>query len=336
MSIPFDIPARLMLRYASGDLIRSGALLREASSGRIVAHLQETAGLARMMGGSFNPVGLAANGLQIYQNEQIKAGLEVVKNLGIANLALTGISIGVSVAGFAVLATKLCRIEAGIDELGAAIERVSHKVDRVRDHLVRQELADLRAELRRIDGAWILDRDDAQVAQWREAGARLLTIEERFHGHARALAASAEDPRLRDLMIDAYVLAAEGRRSALLAAGDEGAAEKAALDFHHAIDGLTTGLGAADLLREMIASEDVQGLAARADAVERLRPQAEARAAILREREELAATAPLTIAALREAGVAGRTWLEHARRETEAPLMFLPVEGMSGDGCEDP
>jgi hypothetical protein len=192
-------------------------------------------------------------------------------------------------------------------------------VDGVRDHLLRQEQADLRAELRRIDGAWML-HGDVQVGQWREAASRLLTIEERFHGHARALVAPTEEPRLRDLMLEAYVLAADGRRSALLSAGDEAAAEEAARDFQSALVGLTAPIGAAELLHEMTAAEGFKGLVARAEAVERLRPQAQARAAILREREEMAATAPLTIAALRAAGVPGRDWLARARGEVVPDL----------------
>ncbi len=77
--------------------------------------------MRRWPSGGFNPLSLAAYGLQLYQNEQIKAGLAIVQNLGIANLALTGVSIGVSMVGFAIVATKLNRIEKRIGELAAAI-----------------------------------------------------------------------------------------------------------------------------------------------------------------------------------------------------------------------
>ncbi len=48
MSIPFEVPAELMTRFLAGDLVRNGALLREAGTGRVVAHLQEAGGLAQM------------------------------------------------------------------------------------------------------------------------------------------------------------------------------------------------------------------------------------------------------------------------------------------------
>ncbi len=333
MSIPFVIPARLMLRFFAGDIVRNGALLREASTGRIVAHLQEAKGLARMAARGFDPLKLASEGVQIYQNEQIKAGLELVRSLGIANLALTGLGIGVSVVGFAVLKTKLDRIETRIDDLAVAIERVSRKIDEVRDYLLRQELADLRAELRRIDEAWTEQDSSVQAALWRESSARLLCIEERFRAHARALVAAGEEPRVRDLMIDAYVLAANGRQSALLGANSKEAAEHAAHDFHKALLSLTEPLGASELLGEMVTEAGATRLSERAGAIERLRPQARARATLLREREDLAATAPLTIAALRQANVSGLEWLRRARTETESPLICLAVDELGSVGA---
>jgi hypothetical protein len=328
MSIPFEVPPHLAAQLAPGVLKRSGALLRETSSGRIVAHLQETTGLLQTAAGLLGPVKvaqLAAQGVQIYQNEQIKAGLALVQQLGIANLALTGVGIGVNIAGFAILSAKLSRIERELGGLAAAVERLGRKVDGIRGHLVRQELADLRAELRRIDDAWSRESLDEQSQQWRLASDRLLSLEERFHGHARALSSAAEEPHLRDVMIDAFIMAANARRVALLAAGEELAAENAAREMSTALNALTANLGSAELLAEALAAERPSGLAARAEATTRLMPRVLARAHVLRDREEMAASAPLTIAALRGQGVSGRSWLEQARLRTEAPLICLSV-----------
>jgi hypothetical protein len=198
-------------------------------------------------------------------------------------------------------------------------------VDGIRDHLVRQELADLRAELRRIDDAWSRESLDEQSQQWRLASDRLLSLEERFHGHARALSSAAEEPHLRDVMIDAFIMAANARRVALLAAGEELAAENAAREMSTALNALTANLGSAELLAEALAAERPSGLAARAEATTRLMPRVLARAHVLRDREEMAASAPLTIAALRGRALSGRSWLEQARLRTEAPLICLSV-----------
>jgi hypothetical protein len=323
MAIPFEIPAPLFARYLAGDLIRNGTLLREAGTGRIVAHLQETAGVAGLAGSGLSPGSMIADGVQIYQNEQIKAGIALIGRLQVANLALTGVGIGVTIAGFAIIAGKLDRIEARLGEIGVAIEQIARRVKDIQEHLIRSQLAALRAELRRIDEAW--SRTDAE-AQWRIAADHLLTLEQTFFDHARSLNGDTDEGGLREQMVDAFAIAGGGRISALLAAREEDVAGKAGHHFARSLSELTGAIGAPQLLRDMLACEQTPlGSAARLKAIERLRPEAEQRAMALREREEAAATAPLTIAALACAGLTGREWLARARGEIDAPLICLSV-----------
>lgn len=328
MAIPFEIPLSLMARYLSGDLIRNGGLLRDSGTGRIVAHLQEAGGLARMARAGFDPTMMVADGIQIYQNEQIKAGLALVQNLQMANLALTGVGIGVSVVGFAILARKLDQIDGRLTEIAATIERIARKFDGMQDHLIRGDLAELRAELRRIDEAW--SRSDAE-AQWLKAADRLLTLEQTFHDHAGALGGFTGETVLREQMVNAFALAGGARVSALLAAGEGAAAGSAARGLAQSQATLTGSIGAPQMLRDMLNREPViSDPSARLAAIERLRPEAENRAAALREREDAAATTPLTIAALSRFGVSGREWLARARGELEAPLICLEVKASPG------
>lgn len=320
MSIAFEIP----LRFMTNEYYRVGTTMRSRATKRIVAHLQETPGMARMAKLGFDPASMIADGIQMYQNEQIKTGLAIVQNLQLANLALTGVGIGVSIAGFAILAHKLDRIEGRLTEIAAAISAVGKRVEGLQAHFARAELAALRAELRRIDEAW--SRSDAQ-AQWKIAADRLLTLEQTFYDHALALGDATDGALLREQMEDAFVLAGGARLSALLAAEEMSAAEVAAHDFARSLKTLTGEIGAPQLLRGQLAAETPPGGPAdRLKALERLRPEAEARAALLREREDSAATAPLTIAALARAGVSGRAWLARARDEVEAPLICLELE----------
>jgi hypothetical protein len=310
-----------MTRYLSGDLVRSGALLQEAGSGRIVAHLQETVGLEKMAVPSFDPASMMAQGVQIYQNEQIKAGIALVQNLQMANLARTGVSIGVSVAGFAIPAGKLDRIEERLSVVGSAIDRLGRRVEGVQAHLIRSELAALRAELRWIDEAW--SRADAE-AQWRIAADRLLTLEQTFLDHAGALGHGSDEAEPREQMVDAFAMAGSVCITAMLATGEEKVAESAAYDFARSLAGLTGRIGAPQLLRRMLERDQAPtDPTSRVEAIKRLRTEAEEQAAALREREDAAATAPLTIAALARVRVPGRAWLERARGETDAPLICL-------------
>lgn len=90
---------------------------------------------------------------------------------------------------------------------------------------------------------------------------------------------------------------------------------------------MTAPIGAAELLAARLAANGIApGAAGYAVAAERVRPEAEAQAAALREREAMAASTPLTIRRLEQAGISGREWLERARQETGSPLLFLPAD----------
>ena len=102
------VPEHLMAGVSSGQLEVLGSIIRSTSSGKIVAHLQEAAPLANLLARApldlaTAPVDLAAQAIQIGQNEQIKAGIDALRELQTAGLVLNAASIGVSVAGFAML-----------------------------------------------------------------------------------------------------------------------------------------------------------------------------------------------------------------------------------------
>lgn len=46
--IQFDLPAQFLQGIATGDIIRYGAILKDAGTGRIVGHLQES-GIAQSL-----------------------------------------------------------------------------------------------------------------------------------------------------------------------------------------------------------------------------------------------------------------------------------------------
>ena len=100
------VPEHLMAGVSSGQLEVLGSIIRSTSSGKIVAHLQEAAPLANLLARApldlvIAPLDLAAQAIQIGQNEQIKAGIDALRELQTAGLVLNAASIGVSVAGFA-------------------------------------------------------------------------------------------------------------------------------------------------------------------------------------------------------------------------------------------
>ncbi len=113
MSIPFDVPAEFLPHVLSGNYVRYGAILKDVSTGQIVGHLKEVGGLTTGLPG-------AAIFPQLVQSAQlahIQQTLNALKLVATVGAVASVASLGVSIAGFAVVAHKLRRIEGKIDQL---------------------------------------------------------------------------------------------------------------------------------------------------------------------------------------------------------------------------
>jgi len=122
--IPFVIPAEFAAGITEGSIIRFGTLLKEASSGQILGHLQETGLGQKLLSGisavpfspleSVNAVSNIYTNIQITQIKSMIASLEMMQfvNLG---AVLTGI--GVSIVGFNLINQKLAKLEQHLSDI---------------------------------------------------------------------------------------------------------------------------------------------------------------------------------------------------------------------------
>lgn len=122
--IPFIIPTEFSLGIADGSIVRFGSLLKDASSGKILGHLQETGIgqklLSDIVTAPFSPLAPFNIASDIYTNiqiSQIKTMIASLQMLQFVNLgaALTGI--GVSVVGFNLINQKLTKLEKHIVDI---------------------------------------------------------------------------------------------------------------------------------------------------------------------------------------------------------------------------
>ena len=121
MPIPFDVPAKYAADFVSGALVRSGALLKDASSGQIVAHLQETGLgqklLSNAVNSPFSPISALATPSSLIANvqlAQLKGMMELLQMLQFASLGASIAGIGVSAIGFLLIKKKLNGLQAQI------------------------------------------------------------------------------------------------------------------------------------------------------------------------------------------------------------------------------
>lgn len=148
--ILFTIPAMYEAAVKSGNLIQIGGLLKDAASGKIVAHLQESGLAHSLIGktilGATSPITLAITeaasagtgiytAIQVNQIKQMVAGLQ---SLQIATLGVSLVGIGVSVAGFLYMHKRFNSLDKKIDTL---IDTVTSGFDNQQKYLLRSHLS---------------------------------------------------------------------------------------------------------------------------------------------------------------------------------------------------
>jgi hypothetical protein len=185
------VPPEVIEGVTSGLYKVTGSVVREVSSGRGVAFLQETSlaqsllnsaltGASTTLQTGFSPLGVAA----LVQNQQIKSrladvqsSLAMLQNLQIGTLAVSGLGLGVSVAGFAVMLKRLKGIETQIATIEAKIDRVTS--DRRSDD-IRMTFADIGTQMEIVD---TLSARSNMVSSGEAAERALATSSGRLEAH---------------------------------------------------------------------------------------------------------------------------------------------------------
>lgn len=326
-----EVPPALVAGVQGGDYKVYGSIIRSVASGKIVGHVQETSGLVNLAGkalsggmpGIGTAVDLVGHGVSYVQNEQIKAAIDVVQNMQIANLAVSAAGIGVSVAGFAVVAAKIGRVEAKVEALGDRLDAIARGVEFLKRDRIAEDFTRLRTAMQRLDEGWLLSDP---VPQWRSVGEEAIFLTNQFERRAHELLDADPDPIPVLPFLDAIALAASARVQARLASGDDGAARKAATEGAEALIRAGDRLRIAQAAIARSAGPDAApGTPAWAEKIDASVRRLREGLAGARAQEVSAVGSALTLEELDRQGIRGRAWLEEARNETAAPLLYLPA-----------
>ena len=322
-------------------IYRVGMLLFRQGAPGIVGHLQETGAMqsvasSLLRGGanlalegalSANPVGAAVNVaskgaafVAVAQNEQIKKGVALLQSLQMANLALTGVGIGVSIISHKLLSDKLTAIGERLQGMDEKLDRIAHAVSRVEERPIWEDLTDLGTEIEKADHAWLTSNAEAQ---WDRCADRLQTLKGRFFKQALESSAASE-PLTALPLIDAFSLASSSLISCRLASGNEVLALRLAGEFENDMRQIASPIGVTDIVSARMRSAGFEaGSPEYSAALEPEQKIATTHAELLREREAAAQSLPVTLTALEEKRIKGRDWLEQARDETGTPVLML-------------
>jgi hypothetical protein len=125
MSIPFTEPAKYAAALADGSLVRYGALLKDSSSGHIVAHLQESGLMQSALGSAassiFSPVSAVSSLGANVQIAHLSMMMESLQLLGFANVGVALVGVGVSAVGFKVMSDRLKVLQHDLSDLSESI-----------------------------------------------------------------------------------------------------------------------------------------------------------------------------------------------------------------------
>jgi hypothetical protein len=327
MAIPMGIPAEFLQAVKDGLVIRYGCILKEVGTGRIVGHLKELTGLARVL--SSVPLGPALAGAsgvaqiwqrldthhQLGQVRQQLGHLRLVSSVGaVASVA----GLGVSVAGFAVVLRRLERLE---QRLNQGMERLRAEVERLHLRLDLLQMAELETAWQQLDGASRTDRSE-RAAELLKGADRTF---HKYRNYYHALIAGLRPARRTQLTLP-QVRELHGRYFACAAAELE--ANFLLHDFaqwhyrHEVIVGQldeVCGPGAKELLQERA---DALGLVG-ASELQDLAEQAEVTHDVCREGRDRILTAREEVRWLEGQGLAPAEYLRALRAVPEDGIAFL-------------
>ena len=166
MSIPFEIPAQFLAAQVTGAVKPYGAILKDAATGRIVGHMQETGALQKVVqtGFSFDPTG-ATGLIGVAQNAAISGKLNAMQAmmgtmqvLQVATLASSVIGVGVTAASTAMILNRLDQVDKALVGIEASIVDLPSKW---REMGLRAKIVTVRTSLERLQEAEV--RPDAEA-----------------------------------------------------------------------------------------------------------------------------------------------------------------------------
>jgi len=138
--IPFNVPLKYKVLLETGKIVRYGTVLKDLQTGQIVGHLKEVGNLPNIMSSmplSLDPLSSLSNIAQNLQLQEISQNLEVVKMISSVGAVASVATLGVSVAGFAIVTQKLNKIS---ERVNIVLEEVASVKEIVEELNMKQEI----------------------------------------------------------------------------------------------------------------------------------------------------------------------------------------------------
>lgn len=331
----YAIPTGLVAQVASGQVQLFGAILKDSVTGQIVGHVQQTGLLNQMLSSAaalpaFQPLqvaaSLAGDWKILSKLNEMNETLNLLQVLQIGSLAVSGVGLGVSIAGFALVIKRLNAIQEHLSVLEERIDAVT--ADRRSDDL-RGLFADITSALDNVDTLTHRRHQTATAeAAQRQLSACAGRLELHFQTHSGRLnkgRVTAADLDILWSIAAAIRLCHEAGSRALFQIDELAAAaaltERQAqrfLDLSRplSVDGLSRRMAAESVTATEFSAARQKAVPAAKTLVRGLR---ESVAAIISQ------SALATDLAARQ--ISGPAYLENVQQMNDVPLVYMPVAG---------
>lgn len=332
-AIPFMVPAEFLAQHAAGLVVRHGAILKDVATGQIVAHMQETGLLGAMvrsplLSTALNPlaatVGAASSVVGNVQAWRIEKRVEELsllmrgmQGLQYAQIALAGVGLGVSVAGFLAIRKQVGEVSVKVDRLAETVER---RFDEQKRRALRDLEGDLEAQLDHAEEGWTGDG----TARWGRVANKLNDMVYRYPALIEEeLSAPVPDPGLLAYLLERYRVLAATRIECLVLIGELRPAADFAARFAQKTNALLNDVSPAPLARRIARGQAGDAGGGPDEAAPDPLGQARRLVAAMREFQDVSETRPLLLERLIERNIDGRDYVATLRETRDAPAVLL-------------
>ena len=196
-AIKFAVPAL----FSNGTLYkRVGAMIIDRATGKIAGHVQEVASLGfeslPIPGG--NILGLAMKGIQTFQLQRIQQAMNTMMLISGVGAVASVATLGVSIAGFAMMSERLTRMDKKLDSLLQGNAEVHSLARRLNVKFDAVTLAQLNASLENLSFALVSTNPDRRRTMIHDSISELAKLR---HYYASLLATQEFSSRTSDELV---------------------------------------------------------------------------------------------------------------------------------------
>jgi hypothetical protein len=315
-AIPFSVASEHIPGLLSGQVVRYGAILKDASTGQILGHLQETGVAQKILqaGFSFDPtgvtglVGVAQNVAIAGKLNSMQQALGSLQVLQYATLFSSVVGVGVTAASTAMILKRLSAVDDALARIEASFDSLPTKW---RELSLRSRLVDVSTSIERLHEASL--RSDAskvilQVEKDLQKGFNHI-----HDGLCSVVIEAKVDPGLLRALLAGLSLCGASEFKALVWLDEKDAAQHRSRVQFEKLRQLAFLMPRDQLARRLVDDEELSF-------------------AISKECSEIryrVASQPALIQSLIDSDINGRAYIEQIQQEEKEPLLLLPTPAQS-------